>query len=50
MEPDYYLQVGSAVAMLADNGGTPGDMDEPTFQWGIALFHRQVATKEGAAE
>ena len=47
MEPDYYLQVGSAVAMLADNGASPGDMDEATFERGIALFHCLLAKNDG---
>lgn len=49
MEPDYYLQVGAAVAMLADNGKSAGNMDEPTFERGIALFHRLLAENNGAA-
>jgi hypothetical protein len=45
MEPDYYLQVASAVGLLADNGSSPGDMDAPTFELGIVLFHRLLAQK-----
>jgi hypothetical protein len=42
MEPDYYLQVASAVGLLADNGGSPSDMDEPTFEQAIGLFRRMA--------
>jgi hypothetical protein len=42
IEPHYYLQVGAAVAMLADNGRFPGDMDEPTFDRAIGLFRRMT--------
>jgi hypothetical protein len=45
MEPDYYLQVSSAVALLADNGSSPGDMDERTFDRAIGLFHRMTENK-----
>jgi hypothetical protein len=39
MEPDYYLQVGAAVALLGDNGKSVNDMDEQTFERGTVLFH-----------
>ncbi len=45
MEPDYYLQVGAAVAMLGDYSKSAGDPDEPTFEYGISLFHRLLADK-----
>ena len=45
MEPDYYLQVASAVSLLADNGRSAGDMDEQTFERGISLF-RSIAEGE----
>jgi hypothetical protein len=47
LEPDYYLQVASAVGLLADNGGSPGDMDKATFERAIALFHRLLAETNG---
>ena len=42
MEPDYYLQVSSAVSLLADNGELPANMDESVFERGIDHFHRIV--------
>ena len=38
MEPDYYMQMAHAVGLLADNGGSPGDMDKSTFERAIALY------------
>lgn len=49
MEPDYYSQVGHAVGLLADNGGPPGDIDEPTFEHAIALFHRLNTENKSSA-
>jgi hypothetical protein len=46
IEPHYYLQVGAAVAMLADNGRSNGDMDEPTFDRATSLFGRMIETKQ----
>jgi hypothetical protein len=45
MEPDYYLQVASAVGLLADNGRFPGDMDKPTFELAIGLFCRMTEVR-----
>jgi hypothetical protein len=48
LEPDYYKQVMHAVGLLADNGGTPNEIDEMTFNSGIALFHRLLAKDDEA--